>query len=93
MVPQEGFMEALKAFIKLLEAPHRSVKIKILVNFLSSFSIETGRVIEKLTYPGENDRLVNCVKIFLSLSQTNLFWFSTFLIGWSLTVMLTFLLS
>ena len=63
-MPQEGFIEALKAFIKLLEATQRSVKIKVLVNFLSSFGIETGRVTEKLTYPGENDRLVNFVKNF-----------------------------
>ena len=37
-------MQAFKAFIKSFEAPHRSVKIKIYVNFLSSSGIRTGRV-------------------------------------------------
>ena len=37
-------MKAFKAFIKLFEAPQRSVKIKIKVNFLSSSGIGTKRV-------------------------------------------------
>ena len=37
-------MKASKAFIKPFEAPQRSVKIKILLNFFSSFGIGTGRV-------------------------------------------------
>ena len=37
-------MKAFKAFIKPSEAPQRSVKIKIEVNFLSLSTIGTGRV-------------------------------------------------
>ena len=37
----KGFMNS---FIKPLEAPQRKVKIKIVVNFLSSSGIRTGRV-------------------------------------------------
>ena len=40
----KGFMKAVKAFIKLFEAPQRSAKTKIKVNFFSSFGIGTGRV-------------------------------------------------
>ena len=36
-------MKAFKPFIKLFEAPQRSVKIKIEVNFLSSSWVTTGR--------------------------------------------------
>ena len=37
-------MKALKVFIKPFEAPQRSVKIKIELNFFSSSGIGTGRV-------------------------------------------------
>ena len=37
-------MKASKAFIKHFDAPQRSVKIKIYVNFFSSPGIGTGRV-------------------------------------------------
>ena len=37
-------MKAFKAFTKPFEAPQRSVKIKILLNFFSSSGIGTGRV-------------------------------------------------
>ena len=37
-------MKFLKAFIKPFEAPQRSEKIKIKVNFLSLCGIGTGRV-------------------------------------------------
>ena len=37
-------MKAFKAFIKSFEAPQRSVKIKIKVNFFCSSRIEAGRV-------------------------------------------------
>ena len=37
-------MKVLKAFIELFEAPQRSAKIKIQVNFFSSSGIETVRV-------------------------------------------------
>ena len=40
----KGFMKALKVFIKPFEAPQRSVKIKIELNFFSSSGIGTGRV-------------------------------------------------
>ena len=40
----KGFMTAFKAFIKPFEAPQRSEKIKIYVNFLYSSGIETRRV-------------------------------------------------
>ena len=40
----EGFMKALKAFIKHFEAPERSVKIKTKLNFLPSSGIRTGRI-------------------------------------------------
>ena len=43
-MPQKGFMKAFKVFIKSFEAPQRSVKIKIQVNFFSSSGIGTGRV-------------------------------------------------
>ena len=35
----KGFMKVFRAFIKPFEAPHRSVKIKIWVNFFSSFEL------------------------------------------------------
>ena len=37
-------MKAFKAFIKPFEAPQRSAKIKIELNFFSSAGIGTGRV-------------------------------------------------
>ena len=37
-------MKAFKVFIKPSEAPQRSVEIKVLVNFLCSFKIGTGKV-------------------------------------------------
>ena len=37
-------MKAFKAFIKPCEAPQRSVKIKISVNFFPSSGIRVGRV-------------------------------------------------
>ena len=37
-------MKAFKTFIKPFEAPQKSVKIKISVNFFSSFRIRMGRV-------------------------------------------------
>ena len=40
----ESLMKAFKAFIKPFEAPQRSVKIKIQLNFFSSSRIGTGRV-------------------------------------------------
>ena len=40
----KGFMKAFKGFIKPFEAPQRSVKIKIHVNFLSLSGIRTTRV-------------------------------------------------
>ena len=42
-------MKALKVFIKLLEAPQRSVKLKIEVYFLSSSGIGTGSINNKNT--------------------------------------------
>ena len=36
--------KTFKAFLELFEAPQRSVKIKILLNFFSSSGIGTGRV-------------------------------------------------
>ena len=38
------FVNAFKAFIKPFEAPQRSVKIKISLNFSSSSGIGTGKV-------------------------------------------------
>ena len=35
----KGFMKAFKAFINHFESPQRSVKMKIQVNFISSFGI------------------------------------------------------
>ena len=43
-------MKAFKAFIKPFEAPQRSVKIKIYLNFLSSSGIGTGRVKMMIIY-------------------------------------------
>ena len=43
----KGFIEALKAFIKPLEAPQRSVNIKISVDFFFLSGIGTGRVKQK----------------------------------------------
>ena len=40
----KGFMKAFKAFIKPFEAPQRSVKTKLSVDFFSLFGIETGTV-------------------------------------------------
>ena len=40
----KGFMKTLKAFIKLSEAPERSVKIKISVNFFFLSGIRTLKV-------------------------------------------------
>ena len=40
----ESFMKAFKAFIKPFEAPQRSVKIKIEVNFFYLSGIGAGRV-------------------------------------------------
>ena len=40
----KGFMKAFNAFIKPFEAPQRSVKIKIKLDFFSSSGIGTGRV-------------------------------------------------
>ena len=37
-------MKVFKSFIKSFEAPQRSVKMKIAVNFFSSSRIGTGRV-------------------------------------------------
>ena len=37
-------MKAFKDFIKPFDAPQRSAKIKIVVSFLPSFGIVTGRV-------------------------------------------------
>ena len=48
----KGFKKALKAFIKLSEAPRRSVKIKIEINFDSSSKIVMGRV--KRMYEGND---------------------------------------
>ena len=48
----KGFKKALKAFIKLSEAPRRSVKIKIEINFDSSSRIVMGRV--KRMYEGND---------------------------------------
>ena len=39
--PAKGFMKALKAFIKLFEAPQRSVKILIYLNFFTFSGIGT----------------------------------------------------
>ena len=44
-----SFIKALKAFIKLLEAPQRSVKLKIEVYFLSSSGIGTESINNKNT--------------------------------------------
>ena len=40
----KSFRKAFKAFIKPFEAPQRSEKIKIWIDFLSSFGTGTGRV-------------------------------------------------
>ena len=40
----KGFMKAFETFIKPFEAPQRSVKIKIQLNFFSSSKIGTLRV-------------------------------------------------
>ena len=40
----KGFTKALNAFIKPLQAPQGSMKIKIWVNFLTSSEIGTGKV-------------------------------------------------
>ena len=41
-------MKVFKAFMKPFEAPQRSEKIKIYLNFLSSSGIGTGRVNAKM---------------------------------------------
>ena len=40
----KGFMKVFKAFVKLFKTPQSSVKIKILVNFISSSGIGVGMV-------------------------------------------------
>ena len=44
-------MKAFKAFTKHFEAPQRSVKIKIYVNFFSSFGIGVERVNIQSLFP------------------------------------------
>ena len=44
----KGFMKAFKVFIKAFEAPQKSVKIKIQVNFLASSGIGKGKVKENI---------------------------------------------
>ena len=50
VVPQKYLWRPLKVFIKPFEAPQRSVKIKIYVNFFSSSRIGAGRVKAKYVF-------------------------------------------
>ena len=63
MVPQKGFMKALKAFIKLFKAPQRIVNIKISVSFYfnTTFGNARGGKGEELIDPEENLSRFICV--------------------------------
>ena len=54
----KGFMKALKVFIKPFEAPQRSVKIKIELNFFSSSGIGTGSAKETLKVTSATKRYI-----------------------------------
>ena len=50
--PAKGFMKALKAFIKLFEAPQKNMKIKISVNFYFDITSWNARAIwQGSTFP------------------------------------------
>ena len=51
-----------KVFIKPFEAPQRSVKIKVLVNFFSSSGIGTGRVKNAIRF-ASNTLMSNLISI------------------------------
>ena len=76
----KGFMKAFKAFIKPFEAPHRKVKIKILVSFFFLSGIGTVGINTNENGPMKYHKGI--IKDHLFSTFTNVSEKLTFLISW-----------